>query len=521
MRKRSTLAEVIIGNCVVAALVAAMSVSLLVFSGCSSGGPTASASEAVSGASAEQVSQSDNATDFASLLGNAKAGDVVEYGVYEQDNDLSNGPEPILWRVLTVEGDKALVVSEYVLDAYAFNDDGAKGNNWEASDLRAWLISDFAQSAGLSSSAEELTLLSVDEAKRYFSNRESLVCHVTAYAESRGIQTLLNGASDWWLRTSGDVGSRASTVDVDGNVLPHGQFVFYYIGVRPAIWLPLDDGVPELSNYHLDYNAGKMLDLNWGWALFDRDATAVKRSSYDEDLAKAAAYLCEGTYHSKEDAEWRMKSLGFSNPHSEYYDAALEANTSPITVASDVVAIDGESYLVVAVAVRGTQLSDIGDVVTDVRSGVFNVDGFAEAGEADMSVVRDYCIARQGESRIDAGHTILFVTGHSLGAAVAGQIAGNLEGEVAQRNRIFAYTFASPYYETHGKETGAFTNIHNLINTEDAVPKYPIGGQRYGIDHRFKGDGVDLLDQHMLGTYLDGVLGGVSNVDASGGVYGR
>lgn len=279
------------------------------------------------------------------------------------------------------------------------------------------------------------------------------------------------------------------------------------------------DSLPKLSDLTLEFNDGKNLDLQWGWSLFDRDTMSPEPGGYDANLAKAAIYLCEGTYHGEDDAKSRMHDLGFSDTLPMYYGEDGQTNTSPMTVASSVVSIGGEDCLVVAVAVRGT--NDLGDFVTDARSGLFNVDGFSEAGETGMAVVREYCESRQSLHGIDPDHTILFVTGHSLGAAVAGQIAGNLEGEVAERQNIFAYTFASPFYETHGKKTGDFTNIHNVVNTEDAVPKFPLGGERYGVDHTFKGKGKDVLDQHMLDTYLNGVLYGVSGQDASGGFSGR
>ena len=42
-----------------------------------------------------------------------QVGDIIEFGSYEQDNDSSNGSEPIKWRVLEVSDGSALVVSEY------------------------------------------------------------------------------------------------------------------------------------------------------------------------------------------------------------------------------------------------------------------------------------------------------------------------------------------------------------------------------------------------------------------------
>ena len=50
-----------------------------------------------------------------------RAGDRFTFGSYEQDNNPSNGPEPIEWRVLEVSDGNPLVVSEDALDARAYN----------------------------------------------------------------------------------------------------------------------------------------------------------------------------------------------------------------------------------------------------------------------------------------------------------------------------------------------------------------------------------------------------------------
>ena len=77
----------------------------------------------------------------------AQVGDIVEFGSYEQDGNASNGKEPIEWRVLAVEGNRAYVVSQKALDARAFNADEDDGNDWNSSDLKKWLENDFASQA--------------------------------------------------------------------------------------------------------------------------------------------------------------------------------------------------------------------------------------------------------------------------------------------------------------------------------------------------------------------------------------
>ncbi len=68
--------------------------------------------------------------------------DMIEFGSYEQDNNEANGPEPIEWRVLEVNGGSALIVSEYALDAMAYNE-VYESVTWETSTLRGWLNQKF------------------------------------------------------------------------------------------------------------------------------------------------------------------------------------------------------------------------------------------------------------------------------------------------------------------------------------------------------------------------------------------
>ena len=49
-------------------------------------------------------------------LKKAKVGDLVNLGNYEQDNNNENGKEKVTWLVLAIEGKKAFLVSEKVLD---------------------------------------------------------------------------------------------------------------------------------------------------------------------------------------------------------------------------------------------------------------------------------------------------------------------------------------------------------------------------------------------------------------------
>ena len=199
-------------------------------------------------------------------------GDVVILGSYEQDNDLSNGSEPIEWLVLAMEGDRALLISKYALDCKKYND--VSGNiTWGNSSLRTWLNSVFYQAAFTteeqskileaeiqadknpiySTSAGKNTkdavfLLSIPEAEEYFSDENERRCAPTAYAVAQGAyvnkdyKTADNlPACWWWLRSPGYYQNFAAYVNYDGSVTYRGSGVIFASDcVRPALWINLE-----------------------------------------------------------------------------------------------------------------------------------------------------------------------------------------------------------------------------------------------------------------------------------------
>lgn len=77
----------------------------------------------------------------------AEKGSIVSFGHFEQDNDLSNGPEPIQWIVLDKIDGQLLLLSASCLKGMAYNTAAFTPVTWETSSLRAWLNEDFFSSA--------------------------------------------------------------------------------------------------------------------------------------------------------------------------------------------------------------------------------------------------------------------------------------------------------------------------------------------------------------------------------------
>ena len=202
-------------------------------------------------------------------------GEIVTFGSYEQDNDLSNGAEPIEWIVLDVRDGKSLLISRYGLDCQPYHTE-AVGVTWETCSLRGWLNGEFLTAAftaeeiskivqtevdnsseqgnqrwieegwvteGGANTLDRVFLLSFAEAQAYFQTEESRICEVTEYAFLRGANQVSNvrDQSCWWLRSPGNSQSSAAHVSFGGDFGNYGYLVTFDGGaVRPVLWLDLD-----------------------------------------------------------------------------------------------------------------------------------------------------------------------------------------------------------------------------------------------------------------------------------------
>ena len=196
----------------------------------------------------------------------AKAGDYVFFGAYEQDNNTSNGKEDVEWLVLEVKDGKALVVSKYALDCQRYNKE-REYVTWETCTLRKWLNNDFINAAFSAdekariptvtvsadknpyystnpgnATQDQVFLLSIPEANKYFNSDNARQCKPTDYAVANGAYVNSdNGNCWWWLRSPGDDLLIAAYVSLDGDVGEYGSTVNYAdTAVRPALWIDLN-----------------------------------------------------------------------------------------------------------------------------------------------------------------------------------------------------------------------------------------------------------------------------------------
>lgn len=229
------------------------------------------------------LAEDDNMMAAAAAARNAKftVGNYVTFGTYPQTK-AGKDATPIEWLVLARDGDKALLISRYGLDAQPYNKDHTSVT-WETCTLRTWLNGTFYNKAfssaeqaailttnvdnsknqcysGWSTSSgnntqDKVFLLSYAEANKYFgvtydnsSNTKSRVAP-TAYAIAQGAWTSSSNkttdstyAGWWWLRSPGTYQDYAAIVYFVGSL------DFNYVdsdsgSVRPALWVNLESKI--------------------------------------------------------------------------------------------------------------------------------------------------------------------------------------------------------------------------------------------------------------------------------------
>ena len=225
-------------------------------------------------------------------LNSINKGDSYFIGNYEQDGNQKNGKEPIEWIVLKKDDEGVLLISRYILDARAYNDNKVD-ITWEASSLRKWLNEDFYDCAfdereknrivltqhdnpnsydfynteytlerfgentvgkgngadGGEGTVDKVFLLSWYDALKYFDEDIYRQAEATNYAKESGLYhvALENYKNDgwdesiigngiWWLRSPGSSSTDALSVYYDGRIHNNPVDVTYE-GIRPVIWV--------------------------------------------------------------------------------------------------------------------------------------------------------------------------------------------------------------------------------------------------------------------------------------------
>ena len=208
-------------------------------------------------------------------------GNYVTFGHYPQTN-AGNDSMSIEWLVVARNGQKALLLSRYGLDAQPYNNEFTS-ITWEKCTLRTWLNGTFLNKAfttkeqtgilltnvdnsneqgysgwstnGGNNTQDKVFLLSYAEANKYFgvtdndSNNTRARATSTAYAIKNGAYTSNSHktadnttVSEWWLRSPGLDQNNAARVFGDGTLRARSVSDASVV-VRPALWVDLESGI--------------------------------------------------------------------------------------------------------------------------------------------------------------------------------------------------------------------------------------------------------------------------------------
>ena len=206
-----------------------------------------------------------------------------------------------------------------------------------------------------------------------------------------------------------------------------------------------------------------------------------QRSADDDNpaLALASSYLASSTYQEDSIRLSLAIEMGFTECEASYPTASEGIpHTIGYYICKKNIVLDGEIYYLYVVCVRGTpgNYEWLSNFAIGENKPTHN--GFMLAAEQVLNAIEKNVIT-------PSDHNIIWLTGHSRGAAVANLVAGKLSRseQYAPRTRIYAYTFATPNVT---RDPLAYSNIRNYVNLADFVTRIPLhtawGFSRHGID---------------------------------------
>ena len=187
-----------------------------------------------------------------------KIGSIIPFGDYD-------------WRVLDVQNDKALLLSEKVIEKRTYHS-SMVNITWEKCELRRYLNGEFYNkfnanekggiaetnvktsnnpwygTAGGSDTKDKIFLLSIEEVVKHFGDSGQLRSKSPnskwwiddQYNSARIAKDSSETVSWWWLRSPGNISTSAAHVLEGGYVHIKGDYAHFLSGgVRPVLWLNL------------------------------------------------------------------------------------------------------------------------------------------------------------------------------------------------------------------------------------------------------------------------------------------
>jgi len=219
-------------------------------------------------------------------------------------------------------------------------------------------------------------------------------------------------------------------------------------------------------------------------SFYYRDAMLLRDSrSLSTDLVKASAVIAAAAYNAGKVRDV-LEDMGFSSFDDKGSYALVDS--MPLTncdyvafhIAKKIVNYEGQKYIIYCVPIKGTTGNY--EWFSNMKIGENGSDdheGFFRASTQVLSALEDELATTR--STYGASNTIIWLTGHSRGAAVANFVAGRLTRgySYVPAENIFAYTYACP---SVSKNVSEFNNIYNFNIRGDLIPILPLEEWGYG-----------------------------------------
>ncbi len=292
-------------------------------------------------------------------------GETVLFGTYPTSSSAKE--EPISWTVVSMEGNKALLIADHVIDVYNLN---WNSQTWDKSSLRHWLNDDFVKTAFsdgeigalietevsadqnpfFDSEPGERTLdkvfcPSIVELNRLIPEQKERMRLPTDYAMKQGVWRDANGMAYWWTRSPGPKGCGAASVTSEGGYDYDVSYDGFGYGVCPMILIDTSNNLFSAGN------SGENdidLDGQWqleGWYVADDASEELKKSVKESGLEEINDSLTSGMItmiYTFKDGIVTSKATILGKTETNKYEFTLKGDKYTDSGGTYVVKIDGE-----------------------------------------------------------------------------------------------------------------------------------------------------------------------------------
>ena len=318
------------------------------------------------------------------------------------------------------------------------------------------------------------------------------------------------GARKWKIIARNSVIMLLSIVCIAGSVIySRGQEADTDISVISSITCNYKSGTANTSRTTKFNYSDSMLfeDANVLSSDIALASVALAAAAYDENFIEKVIVGDKG----------ENDGMGFDIIESYNYGAETNINNNDsvaFSVARKKLDINEETYMIYLVPIRGTPKSC--EWYSNFNLGTkSDHEGFYTAAKEVTDLINSFS---KGD-KVNKSHRIIWVTGHSRGAAVANIVAGQLteNQDIASSDNIFGYTFACPAVSRNANTT--YKNIYNYNNTGDLITELPLKEwkyERYGQTLELDLNDIDNVKQRFnadIGETYKGATTTKSSVD--------